>query len=897
MLQRISNLLLIKDGERKQIFYFLVLFFFVGAGMALGRGASEALFFKRYGIEYLPLMYIITGVLLCLISIIYAAYVDRLPAEKFYKILFVILAIALFGNWFAASYSTTQLVYPAFFLLYEVASELLLIHCVVYVNQNLVQTQSKRLTPIILAGHQIGVISGGVLLATVSPHLGVKNMMLLWMLLLSISYLIVRHWHKNNGVSPYFRAGRKGSSKLKQSITQLTQGVKLMKTSRLLRMSSFSLFFMVISVYILAFAVNNIYTEQFETEESLSAFFGILTAVTGTLALLIQLFITNRLIHKQGMRRVNYIFPLTSIFSYSFLLFSFALPTAIAASFNKETLMPAFAKPVQNIFSASLPAQLQGRAQAISVILVIPLGLACAGIFLLLVQNIENIHTFLIIGLASSIAYLIFNGEMNNAYAQEILSNLKKRLFIPDRHADHFLQGNQKGVIKSIEQGLMSDEDDISIVYAQVLSKSAPERAAKLIPQRMRSANNAVKDQMVKILQSTQSKSLGSSLIKELGKGDTQLDATILKALFHTRELEEKYRLSALLNHEEPRMKAAAIYGALHYPAPELIESAIAGWLILLKNDHANSYMPAVELLTAEFKALYLVPPLRSTVQQKLKQLLQGGDAHRIKLALEILSTWPANSFDEIRDTILALSTNEDWGIRNACTNASHLLSGSERKKLLSSSLEDQHPNVRSNAIKALVSSETNDIAYIKNLLTSKNRGSPRAVHTMLEYLMDAGADANTMQAISISLAQDARKLKLACLYLKEAGLEESREITLLMHVLEERVIDTTDLALFAIQTSDHEEDIAIIRAGLNSHDNRQFSNACELLSMITNKKLAVLLLPLFEESTSVKKTGHDNMPFDNINSLITWIHHQSDPWLIECTNYFSATLNSKAYV
>ncbi len=865
--------------------------------MALGRGASEALFFKRYGIEYLPLMYIITSVLLCSISLIYAAFVDRLPSEKFYKILFIVLAVSLFGNWLTASYSATKLVYPAFFLLYEVASELLLIHCAVYMSQNLVQTQSKRLMPIILAGHQIGVISGGILLATASPYLGVKNMMLLWILLLFFSYLIISYWHVNNGVSPYFRAGRKGSSKLKQSLEQLTQGMKLMKTSRLLRMSSFSLFFMVVSVYVLAYAVNNIYTEQFETEESLSTFFGLLTAVTGALALLIQLLFTNRLIRDQGIKRVNYIFPLTSIFSYSLLLFSFALPSALIGSFNKETLMPAFAKPVQNIFNASLPTQLQGRAQAISVILVIPLGLACAGIFLLLAQNIEDIHNFLIIGLACSIAYLIFNGEMNQAYAQEILSNLKKRLFIPDKQVNNFLQGTQKDIIKDIEQGLMGDEDDISIVYARVLSKSAPDRAAKLIPQRMKKTSNAVKDQMIKILQSIQSADLRDSLLEEIGTGDTHLDATILKALFHSRELKEKHRLITLLNHEQPRMKAAGIYGALHYPVPELIKKATDEWTTLLKNKHAENYMPAVELLVAEFKALYLIPPLRNTVQQKLRQMLQHDDIHCIKLALDILSSWPSGSFDDIEDLILSLSGNSDWLVRNGCIKASLLLSTNERNKLLLGALEDQHPNVRSTAIKILTSSQADDIAYIQHLLISKHTGTPRAIQTMLEYLMDAGTDASTMLSISLSLASDARKLKLASLYLKDSKLKDSPEVTLLIHALEERVLDTTDLSLFAIQASNHEQDIAVIRAGLSSHDNRQFSNACELLTMLNNRELTELLLPLFEESASINKIRHDIIPFDNINTLITWIQDQSDPWLNECLNYFSATLNNKAYV
>ena len=896
MLQRISGLLLIKHGEQQQVFYFLILFFFVGTGMAVGRSASEALFFKRYGIEYLPLMFIINSVLLCAISILYAAFVDLLPSEKFYKILFIVLALSLLGNWYAATFSTTTLVYPAFFLLYEVASELLLIHCAVYINQNLLQTQSKRLTPVILAGHQTGVISGGILLASTSPILGVKNMMLLWISLLIISYLLIASWHSKIGVSPYFRSGRKGSSKLKQSIDQLAQGTKLMKTSRLLRMSSFGLFFKVISVYVLAYAVNNIYTEQFKTEESLGSFFGLLTAATGTIALLLQLFITNRLIRDQGIKRVNLIFPVASIFSYCLLLFSFALPSAIFGSFSKETLMPAFSNPVRNIFNASLPARLQGRAQAISVILVIPLGLTCAGVFLMLAQSIENIHNFLIIGLICSIAYLIFNNEMNQAYAQEILSNLKKRLFIPDNQLNDILHGSQHDAIKDIEQGLKSDEDEISLVYARVLSKSAPDRAAILIPQRMKNTGNAVKDQMIKILQSIQSADLRKCLVQVIGSGDTKLDATIFKALFHSRDIREKHRVKALLSHEHSRMKSAGIYGVLHYPVPELFDIAIDKWNSLLNSKQAENYMPAVELLVPEFKALYLQPPLRETVWQKLMQMLQQDDTQRIKLALEILSGWPPAHY-EIKDQILSLSNSSDWAIRNACLNTSHLLPETEVRKLLLASLEDQHPNVRRTAIRILASGQTDDIGYIQNMLVDKHAGSPRSIKTMLEYLMNAGADAGTMLAISLSLANDARKLRQASIYLKNSGLQDSPEVTLLSHALEERVIDTTDLSLFAIQTSNHDGDIAVIRAGLNSNDSRQFSNACELLTMLNNRELTDLILPLFEEVYTGKKNRHENMLFDNISTLITWIQNRSDPWLSECANHFSAILNNKTYV
>ncbi|MBG7609834.1 MAG: hypothetical protein IZT55_03115 [Anaerolineae bacterium] len=670
-----------------------------------------------------------------------------------------------------------------------------------------------------------------------------------------------------------------------------------MKTSRLLRMSSFSLFFMVVSVYVLAYAVNNIYTQQFETEESLSAFFGILTAVTGSLALLIQLLFTNRIICNQGLKKVNYIFPLTSIFSYSFLLFSFSLPAAIFGSFNKETLMPAFAKPVRNIFNSSLPSQLQGRAQAIAVVLVIPLGLAFAGIFLLLTQNIDDIHNFLIVGLACSIALLIFNSEINQEYAKEILSNLKKRLFVPDKYINSFLQGNQKDVIKTLEQGVLSNDDDISIVYAGVLSQSAPDRAALLIPQRIKNSNDSVKDQMIKILQSIESTNSKDSLIEVLGTGDSHLDATILKTLFHSRSPDEKYRVAALLDNAEPRMKAAAIYGVLRYPIPELSEKALTEWGEMLKNEDESIYIPAVDLLTPDFKTFYLEPPLKQIVQQRIRKMLLHDDKYCKKTGLNILSTWPPGSFDNIENEILSLSKNNDCDIRVACINAIALLSTGEREKLLSEALEDHHPNVRDNALKTLSSNQKDDIEYVKQLLTSKHMRSPRSIQTMLKYLMAAGTDASIMQSISLFLADEARKFKDACHFIKDRDRSNSQEMTLLTLTLEERIIDIIDLSLYAVQASNHEEDIAVIRAGLNSNDKRQFSNAYELLTMLNNKKLAKLILPLFDESMSSNKTSNNNLPFKNINELTRWLQDRSDPWLKECANYYSATLDNKSYV
>lgn len=189
MLDRITDSLLIHKDERQQLSYLLIVFILMGAGIALGRGTADALFFKRYGIEYLPVMFVLVGILLSAISVMYAAFVDALPSERFFKIIFALMIALLLGNWFMIRLGASDMVYPAYFLLYEIASELFLVHSALYLGQNLVQTQSKRLMPIILAGSQVGVIIGGFFLAGMSRILGVQNMLLVWALLFG-GYLI-----------------------------------------------------------------------------------------------------------------------------------------------------------------------------------------------------------------------------------------------------------------------------------------------------------------------------------------------------------------------------------------------------------------------------------------------------------------------------------------------------------------------------------------------------------------------------------------------------------------------------------------------------------------------------------------------------------------------------------
>jgi hypothetical protein len=894
-MNRITDLLLIRRAEVPQVTYLLLLFIVIGTGMALGRGTADALFFKRYGIEYLPVMFVLVSILLSLVSVAYAAFVDAQPAERSFRIIFSVLIVLLVGNWLLIVNDTSSLVYPAYYLIYEVTSELFLVHCALYLSQNLVQTQSKRLTPIILAGYQIGIIIGGLFLATMSKAVGVQNMLLIWAAMLVISFLIVTYWHGRHGVSPYFRSGRKERSRLQQSINQVTQGVRLMKTSRLLRMSSYALFFMVLSTYILCYTVNLIYTRTFESEASLSAFFGILAAVNSSIALLIQIFLTNRAIRRFGVRHINLIFPFTSIVSYAGLLFSFSLPAAIIASFNKDAMMPAFRKPVRTLFMQALPMQIQGRARAMSIVLVLPAALASAGVFLFLAQRVEDPSWFLWPGLLAAMIYMFFNRKMNRAYAAEIVSNLKQRLFVPEKQITALHDARDASLLRDLEQGVMSDDEDMCLAYARVLRRSNPARAAELLPERMTSASVAARDQMIKMLQPLETPALRTRLRSEIGKGDSHLDATLYRALIESRDETTRDKIAELLAHASPRVRAAGVYGVYRYPLPALQDTARQVWLDLLNDSRAEYYISGVELITGGMEQHYLEEPIFSAIQQDLVQLLNAKEARFICLALEILAGWPTDNFKAAENSIMSLIGHADWRVRNDSIRASHFLGAHDRESMLLNALEDGHPEVRATACQQLVATQPDPVDYFEQKLVDHQLGSPRARQAMLEYLIQIGTDSQTMGRICLALAREASLMSEARETLLVAGDEGYSGRNLLDNTLQERIHEFIDLALLANQSSDHDEEMSLIRAGLLSRDRRHLSNARELLSMISNKDLSAILMPLFEEPQDGhgKKMRH----FKDIDHVLAWIDERSDPWLNDCFGYVRESLLTRCHV
>ena len=883
MIEQLERKLLIKPGEGGNVLYFLFFFMLVSAGMAIGRSTADALFLKRLGVEYLPLMYIIQSLLLAAVSMVYAAFADRVPAEKFFRALFSILLVLVLGTWLVMTASGNPLVYPAYYLIYEVASELLLVHATLYMSQNMNTLQAKRLMPLVFAGAQVGTITGGLVLVLATPLFGTQNLLLLWCALLITGSVILAIRHRRHGASAHFRAPKKSRNLLRDCVEQVHQGIKFTYTYSLLRASSFALFFMVISFYIVCYSVNRIYTQTFDSEESLTRFFGLLTAATSAIALFTQLFITNRAIRRFGIRTMNLLFPWTTMATLAALTTSFAFPAALLGSFNKDALMPAFRNPVRSMFFNVLPDYMQGRARAMSVALVLPLALMTCGLLLILLQRLDNPVYFLVPGMLAAGLYLFSSRLMNKAYVSTLIATLKERLFLPDKRMYADLQGCGDDTLDEIMRGINHPDAEVALAFAKTLAASFPDRAAEIILQRAADMDNATTDRFMKLLATLELSGHADDLRRLGDQGDGHLKTTVMRLLLDQGDTQTIAAAVDLLDNSNPRLQSIAIHAALQFPADDSgRKQALAAWHALLDADNAArlaslDIIPDLALLSGPERQMFLTGYLKAFASL----LADPADATRIR-TLHGLHQWQDTITAEIDAAISRALTSDNPKLRIAAAGCLHLATAEQRDELLLQAIGDGHALVRAAGIETLrtVADSYDDLALE---WIAMDRGSLRAQQTLLMSLLDAGLPEIVYENIVRSKAEAALQLQEAASILeKDTNNDADTARSLLRFTIREQLEQTIELALMALEPLYEPGTIGIIRAGFSSGDARHVANACEVLGNLDKQYMIGSLSDALQKSASGDFDQHD-MTFRGIDDVLNWCAQHSNSWLRLC--------------
>src|ERR671918_1521260 len=92
---RLTQALSIKPGESRMASLMISIMLFTAMGASLGGIGIEALFFARFGVEYLPYMFIGLGITSMIVSFGITAALGSIPRRLLYLAIPLVIAIIL----------------------------------------------------------------------------------------------------------------------------------------------------------------------------------------------------------------------------------------------------------------------------------------------------------------------------------------------------------------------------------------------------------------------------------------------------------------------------------------------------------------------------------------------------------------------------------------------------------------------------------------------------------------------------------------------------------------------------------------------------------------------------------------------------------------------------------
>jgi HEAT repeat protein len=579
---------------------------FSAMGAALGGTGIEALFFARFGVEYLPYMYIGLGITSMITSFIVTAALGRVPKRIVYPAIPILIAILLVGARLAL---LTRLIwlYPLLWLGKEVLNSLVSLMIWGVAGVVCDTRQAKRLFPLFNASFILGQVIGGFATGLLVSIIGTENLLIVWATSLILSFLFSRALLANQQLDPLPQ--RKSKRKQPTMIQEMQRGFQYVRTSPLLVSISISTIFFSILYFSISLPFSRAITAQYPDENTLASFLGVFNGLTTAGAFLTSLFLANRLFARFGIMACLFAFPIMYVLGFGALMFAPLFVIIVVFRFIQMLMLSGLADPAWQTMFNVVPNEKRDQVRAFVGGVPEQAGVFIAGGILVIGEQALAPQQLYIIGFiaALSCAYLILRAwrGYNLALVDALRSGRPHFFFSEEQPFGGFRQ--DAAAVRTAFQGLHDPDPVVRRVSAEIVGHlSLPE------------ATNA--------------------LISGLSDVDPLVRISSLKALSQSKAT------PALLD----------IAASLSDPEPDVRHQAIATLTVL---------SPASPALTQLLIPLLDDENVKVSVRAALSILKSSNDHNHERAKLHLRQTAILGDLDERAHAIQAMG---EWGDREA---------------------------------------------------------------------------------------------------------------------------------------------------------------------------------------------------------------------------------------
>ncbi len=314
----------IREGEIGRALLMQLNIFLIIATLLIIKPTINALFLAQFGVESLPIVFILTAIVAGIISTYYTTLISKFSLFKTsLATLFIsVTCLLLFGvalNLELYEHFILYLFYiwVAIFALFT-TSQFWLIANVVFDAR-----EAKRLFGFIGAGAIAGGIAGGYLTSTLAGQLGSRNLPFVCATLLIFCIPITYYIWKN-----YYHPTLPNDEKTPEEKSEKIRPFQLIKQSKHLTYVACIVGISVVVAKLVDYQFSGIAAAAITDTDLLTSFFGFWFSTINVVSLLLQLFFTRWIIANLGVRSSLYILPVSILLAAGVLIFFPELLTA-----------------------------------------------------------------------------------------------------------------------------------------------------------------------------------------------------------------------------------------------------------------------------------------------------------------------------------------------------------------------------------------------------------------------------------------------------------------------------------------------------------------------------------------------------------------------------------------
>lgn len=821
MFNRLASLLNVRANEGRLLLLIAVLFACIQAGQGMGDNAASALFLLRYGVDFLPYMYIFLGALTFVTTLVYSAALGRFDKGRFFPWMIAGFAGLLILERAAIVFSFPFL-YPVLWLTINGMSMILGTFVWNIAGEVCDARQAKRLFPLFTSAGILGSVFGNAITGSSARLLGTDNLLILYALLLGIALSLIRVIARD-----HFRKDRAAKEKL-NFWKDLRAGFDFVRRSPLMRLVAYASVLFSVLFFAVAYPFNKVITASFSDEAGVAGFLGVFNSVTTTSTFLVSLFLASRIYTRLGIINGVFLMPLTYIFCFAVFAGRYELGGATLARFAQLVILSGIAGTAWNALFNVVPSQKRGQVLAFNNGLPSQIGVVLSGILLIAVERALTVQQIFLMGIVLAFVCGGLIWQMRKAYAQALVDALRTgrvEVFSAGDAAARGLQGDPAALGVAI-RALQDSKPTTRRLAVEILGRMKASSAVPSLTPLLSDPNPAVRSSTIAALGELHASPALESILTHLHDPEEQVRQQVLTVIPILRPvvspalIEELNRLLQNDPSTVVQMQAAMTLVRLG-----VCEEAVAKLLEWLNSE--DSQIRLSSLKTVKATTPYLNIPFDTGV---LTAAIEDPSASIRRAAILALAGFQDAQIDKVLITYLS---DPDEDVRIAAADG--LSQRGERSRVLVLELFETEGPVIDSALDALAP------------------GNPQSLDPLRAYARREIDRARLLRKQFASLPASAGHAV--------AALRDRLHVQASMS--EGRLIKT--VGLFG---DTHTMDL--VRKSMNGTNIENRAAALEALDTIGDKKLASRIVSLLEE---------ESQPFDTSDGIALLLK-STDPWL-----------------